>query len=225
MILKTLTKTDIYGYAFLIFVFIIGIYTSNTDLNYFENVFAREDGSIEYGTAFLLLCISLLQLYRFQALQRYKGFIWKLGTLFFIAIFFFGAGEEISWGQRIFGIESSAYFLENNAQQETNLHNMVVGETKINKLIFSQLLTLILVIYLIVLPILYRKIGELKNLMAAFAVPLVRWHHTVAFVFATIAIFAIPSSKKWELYELAFSVIFFLIFLNPHNTKIFSKTE
>lgn len=225
MDLKKLTKTDIYGYAFLIFVFIIGIYTSNTDVNYFENVFAREDGSIEYGTAFLLLCISLLQFYRFQALQRYKGILWKLGTIIFIAIFFFGAGEEISWGQRLLGIESSSYFIENNAQQEMNLHNMVVGETKINKLIFSQLLTLVLVVYLIILPILYRKVGELKNLMAAFAIPLVRWHHTMAFIIVTLAIFAIPSSKKWELYELAFSVIFFLIFLNPHNARVFSKTE
>lgn len=222
---KALTKTDIYGYAFLLFVFIIGIYSSNTDMNFFENVFVREDGSVEYGTAFMLLCISLLQLYRFKTLKAYKGFLWKLGTIFFILIFFFGAGEEISWGQRIFGIESSTYFIENNAQQETNLHNMVVGGTKINKLIFSQLLTFVLVIYLIILPIFYRKIGELKNLMAAFAVPLVRWHHTIAFVFSTLAIYAIPSSKKWELYELAFAVIFFLIFLNPHNTKIFSKTE
>ena len=39
-------------------------------------------------------------------------------------IFIFGAGEEISWGQRIFNVESSEYFLENNAQGETNLHNM-----------------------------------------------------------------------------------------------------
>lgn len=225
MDLKSLTKTDIYGYAFIIFVFIIGVYTSNTNMNFFENVFVREDGSVEYGTAFLLLCISLLQLYRFKSLHKYKGLLWKIGTLFFIIVFFFGAGEEISWGQRIFNIESSTYFLENNAQQETNLHNMVVGGTKINKLIFSQLLTLVLVIYLIILPILYRKFGELKNLMAAFAVPLVRWHHTIAFIAVTIAIYAIPSSKKWELYELAFSVIFFLIFLNPHNTRIFSKTE
>ena len=225
MNLNTLTKTDIYGYAFLIFVFAIGIYFSNTNLNFFENVYTKEDGSVEYGTAFMLLCISLLQLYRFQVLQNYKGLLWKIGVLGFVVIFFFGAGEEISWGQRILGIESSKYFLENNAQKEMNLHNMVVNGTKVNKVIFSQLLTFVLVIYLLILPVLYRKFGKLKNLMAAFAVPLVQWHHSLAFILVTIAIFAIPSSRKWELYELAFSVIFFLIFLNPHNFRIYTKPQ
>lgn len=224
MNLKSLTKTDIYGYAFLIFVFIIGIYSSNTDLNYFDNVFTREDGSIEYATAFMLLFISILQLYRLFKLRKYKGYLWQLGMLGFVLLFFFGAGEEISWGQRIFGIESTAYFLQHNAQQEMNLHNMVIGEIKINKLIFSKILTGILVIYLLILPVAYRKSGQLKNLMAKFAVPLVRWHHSLAFVIATLAIFAMPSSRKWELYELAFGVIFFLIFLNPHNSRIYSET-
>lgn len=105
-----------------------------------------------------------------------------------------------------------------------NLHNLIVGGTKINKLIFSQLLIFVLVIYLLILPILYRKYGTIKNLMAAFAVPLVRWHHSIAFIIASFALIFIPSSKKWELYELAFAIIFFLIFLNPHNVRIYSKT-
>lgn len=225
MDLKLLTKTDIYGYAFLLFVFAIGIYASHTNMNYFENIFTNEDGSVEYGTAFMLLCISLLQLYRLFKLGRYKGYLWKIGMLGFVLIFFFGAGEEISWGQRIFNIDSTEYFIKNNAQQEMNLHNMVVGGTKVNKLIFSQLLTIIMVIYLLILPILYQNFGQLKNLMAKFAVPLVRWHHSLAFIIVSIAMFIIPSSKKWELYELAFGVIFFLIFLNPFNTRIYSKTE
>ncbi|MDP2088422.1 MAG: hypothetical protein Q8J84_03370 [Flavobacteriaceae bacterium] len=222
--MNSLTKTDIYGYAFLIFAFSFGIYLSNTNMNFFENVYTKEDGTVEYATSFMLLSISLLQLYRFIKLIKYKGYLWKIGMIGFVILFFFGAGEEISWGQRIFGIESSEYFIEKNAQQEINLHNMVVGGTKVNKLIFSQLLTFVLVIYLLILPVLYRKFGQLKNLMATFAVPLVRWHHSLAFIIASIAMFAIPSSKKWELYELAFGVIFFLILLNPHNTRIYSKT-
>ena len=55
---------------------------------------------------------------------------------------FFGAGEEISWGQRIFHIESSKFFNENNSQKETNLHNMIVDGVKLNKLIFSNLLSI-----------------------------------------------------------------------------------
>ena len=37
----------------------------------------------------------------------------------------FVAGEEFSWGQRLFGFQPPAFFLEHNLQQEANLHNMV----------------------------------------------------------------------------------------------------
>src|SRR5262249_25557167 len=36
---------------------------------------------------------------------------------------FFVAGEEISWGQRIFGIETPAPIAAHNIQHEINLHN------------------------------------------------------------------------------------------------------
>ncbi len=38
--------------------------------------------------------------------------------------FFIIAGEEISWGQRIFNRESNEFFLEHNIQGETNFHNL-----------------------------------------------------------------------------------------------------
>lgn len=40
---------------------------------------------------------------------------------------FYTVMEEISWGQRIFGIESPPFFAENNVQGETNLHNFLTG--------------------------------------------------------------------------------------------------
>lgn len=40
---------------------------------------------------------------------------------------FYVAGEEISWGQQVFGWASSGYFKANNLQGETNLHNMFTG--------------------------------------------------------------------------------------------------
>jgi hypothetical protein len=43
-----------------------------------------------------------------------------------IALFcFLVAGEEVSWGRRIFGYRPSEYFLEHNFQQEPNLHNVL----------------------------------------------------------------------------------------------------
>lgn len=223
--MKTLTRTDKLAYVFLILVFGFGIYFANTDLTFFDEVYTQEDGFVEYGTAFLLFCSSLLLISRFIKLQKYKKATWKFGILMLAIIFFFGAGEEISWGQRIFGIESSEYFQENNAQGETNLHNMVVGGKKINKIVFSQLLTIILIIYLIITPFLYRKFDGIKKLANSFAVPIVKWHHTIAFLTVTALLVIIPSGRKWELYELAFGVIFFLIFLNPLNSSIYNNSK
>lgn len=221
--MKNLTSTEKIAYGFLIVIFGLGIYYSNTNLTYFNEVYTVEDGYVEYGTALFLLCSSLMLFYRFIKLYPFKKPLWMFGMLAIALIFLFGAGEEISWGQRIFHIESSEYFLKNNAQGETNLHNLVVEGKKVNKLIFSQLLTVILIIYLIFTPILYRKYLPIKNLVDKFAVPVVKWHQTIAFLLSTVLISFIPSDRKWELYELAFGVIFFLIFLRPLNRNIYSK--
>ena len=218
--MKTLTRTDIIAYLFLFLVFGIGIYYANTDLQYFDEFYTKEDGFAEYGTAFLLFCSSVLLISRFIKLQKYKKNLWKLGILAIALVFIFGAGEEISWGQRIFNIESSEFFKENNAQAETNLHNLVVDGKKVNKIIFSQLLTAILVIYLIITPFLYRKFEGIKKLANLFAVPIVQWHQTIAFLICTGLLIFMGSDRKWELYELAFGVIFFL---NPLNKIIYSK--
>ena len=221
--MKTLTKTDKIAYIFLLLVFALGIYYANTDLQYFDEFYTKEDGFAEYGTAFLLFCSSILLISRFFKLKKYKKSLWKLGIIAIALVFIFGAGEEISWGQRIFNIESSEYFKENNAQAETNLHNLVVDGKKVNKIIFSQLLTAVLVIYLIITPFLYRKFNWVKNLANLFAVPIVQWHQTIAFLVVTGLLVFMNSERKWELYELAFGVIFFLIFLNPLNKSIYSK--
>ena len=223
--MKTLTQTEKFAYIFLLLAFGFGIYFSNTDAIYFDEVYAKEDGYIEYGTALFLFCSSLLLFYRIFNLYKVKKTLWIIGMTGLALIFLFGTGEEISWGQRLFNVESSGYFLENNAQGETNLHNMVVDGKKVNKIIFSQLLTAVLIIYLIITPLLYRKFDAIKKLADNFAVPIVKWQHTIAFLSCTALITVMPASRKWELYELAFGVIFFLIFLNPLNKSIYRKNS
>lgn len=222
---NTLTQNDKLGYLFLSLVFILSLYYGFTDPNYFNSSFAVEDGIVEYGTAIMLLFISILCIYRLFKIRKEKPVLWKLGTFVFALLFFFGAGEEISWGQRIFEIESSEFFKENNAQSETNLHNLVVDGKKINKIIFSQLLMVVMVIYLVISPILFRKKEWFKNLANKFAVPIVKWHHTIAFLVSTALVAMNPPDRKWEVYELAFGVIFLLIFLEPLNKVIFKKVN
>ncbi len=223
--MNNLTKTDKLGYIFLIIIFILSLYFGFANPEYFNNKFTVEDGFIEYTTSLMLLLISILCVYRIFTISKGKSFLWKFGTLIFALLFFFGSGEEISWGQRIFNIESSEFFKENNAQAETNLHNLIVDGNKINKIIFTQLLMIVMVLYLIVAPILYRKKEWFKNLANKFAVPIVKGHHTIAFIVSSILVAVNPPDRKWEVYELAFGVIFFLIFLNPLNDFVFKSKD
>jgi hypothetical protein len=50
-----------------------------------------------------------------------------LKRLFYLAlviVFLFGAGEEVSWGQRLFDIEPSEAIREASTQDEINIHNL-----------------------------------------------------------------------------------------------------
>ena len=122
---KKLTKVESFLFFALLIVLALSVYFGFTDKVYFDTVFAQEDGAIEYGTFFFLLCISILQFIRLFTASKDKKVLWKLGILFFGILFLFGAGEEISWGQRIFGIESGEFFQGNNLQKETKCIKIV----------------------------------------------------------------------------------------------------
>jgi hypothetical protein len=51
-----------------------------------------------------------------------------LYVVFVIGLFFI-VGEEISWGQRLFGIETPEFLEESNRQRELNLHNIFGVQT------------------------------------------------------------------------------------------------
>lgn len=76
-----------------------------------------EDSLLEWGTVALALIASVLF---FVSGTRGSRFAWVLGMAWLLF-----ALEEISWGQRLFGIESPELFLEYNYQQETNFHNFL----------------------------------------------------------------------------------------------------
>lgn len=93
----------------------------------FYRAILREDGVFEYIEALLFLLTSVVMLFcwRQTANDSYDG-PWINKVLFLIAglIFLVGAGEEISWGQRIFLIETPQYLKEINSQGEINFHNI-----------------------------------------------------------------------------------------------------
>jgi hypothetical protein len=182
---------------------------------------AREDGLLEMGTFFALLAGAALCLYRAWTLrsERSRHFVAMLVATAVVLIF--GAGEEISWGQRIFGIETPEFFQAHNRQNETNLHNLVVAGVGVNKLIFGKLLAIGLVCYLIPLGLLYRRSDRFATLVDRFAIPIPRLYHTVAILAIVAVVETSPAGKRGEINEFAISTIAFLILLNPSNRSIF----
>lgn len=84
----------------------------------------QEDGLIEsVGTAgFFLTGLAFLGAWW----QHKRPFFWfkQLSYLGLAALFIFVAGEEISWGQRIFGFDTPTELREINTQDEFNFHNL-----------------------------------------------------------------------------------------------------
>lgn len=210
--------------AFLFLSALLGVYIYFTDLPRF-GILVEEDGFYENLTSLFLFITSFTLFAKFFKYQRYYSWTWKAGVLLMAVSMFFGGGEEISWGQRIFNIQSSEFFRENNAQAETNLHNMVVDGVKLNKLIFSNLMSICFGIYFLVLPLAWRRSPKIRALLDRFGISVPRAAHIVLFLIITaLVLIPIHHQRKWEIWEYAFALIMFLIVYNPWNFReIFSK--
>ncbi|RJP32616.1 MAG: hypothetical protein C4527_05695 [Candidatus Omnitrophota bacterium] len=94
---------------------------------FFFEILTPEDGIIEYLTAIFAFAAGFISIglgfYYFKRKEMVTAFIlfcYAAGCIFL-------AGEEISWGQRIFDIkveDVSAWLAEKNRQEELNLHNI-----------------------------------------------------------------------------------------------------
>ncbi len=93
---------------------------------------SHEDGPIENVTALLcgLSCVGfLIMAARSPHLKKQKS-MWKaLFVIGWALLMFVFMGEEISWGQRLFGFETPETIALQNTQEEFNLHNLAVIES------------------------------------------------------------------------------------------------
>jgi hypothetical protein len=92
-----------------------------------------EDHYFELIGAFSFLVTSLLFIYAFRLARKTLDKSWastikQLVYLGLALLFLFGAGEEISWGQRIFGFQTPETLSQVNRQEEFNLHNLSAWE-------------------------------------------------------------------------------------------------
>jgi hypothetical protein len=217
-------EKSILGFILVVTLFSIAMKYINND--FFVSFIATEDGFIEWLTVVGLAMTAIVCFRRVVLLKGQKTKLFLFMTTLLGLAFVFGAGEEISWGQRIFNTQSSEFFLQHNAQGETNLHNLVVGGKKINKIIFGVGLHLVLLIYLLVLVPLYKRRQGLKDFMDRFAVPIATPYQVISYLIAlTVIQIIMDDSKRGELAEFAGSFLFFLNIAFPYNRELFQANK
>lgn len=198
----------------------IGVISISSLLFYFNKTWfeflIQEDGFLENLTAGTLLLSSVLLLIRFVNNGNKKNSLWKAFNLLMIIGLFFGFGEEISWGQRIFEIESSEFFSQNNTQNETNLHNLKIKDIKINRII-SVSFSVIFGVYFLFLLFLYKRVTLIKTLVEKIGVPVPTLQQSFSFLGGTLLILTLSHSKKWEIWECIFVLSFLWILIAPYN--------
>jgi hypothetical protein len=83
-----------------------------------------EDSVLEWMQFFCLAATTVILALVVRALVRRREWAWAALFAAGAAGVFLVAGEEISWGQRLFGLETPAGFQGVNTQGELNLHNV-----------------------------------------------------------------------------------------------------
>lgn len=217
-----ISKTEKIFFVIIFLLVVAGMIVAHFDLKFYEAVYVREDGVIEWLTVLALISSSFLCFFRAYRLRSKRGILFITITILFGIIFLFGVGEEISWGQRLFGIDTPEFFARHNSQQETNLHNLVLNGVKINKLIFGLFLSIAIVSYFLILPVLYQKFEKISRIVNRFAIPLPRVFHVVCYLILAGLVWLTPSPKKGELLEFGGCCIFFFMIFNPKNRKLFT---
>lgn len=132
------------------------------------SVLTKEDGLVEdlqavgyFGASVGFAAAGARRLHRRDALAAIV-WIFLLAALCFIA-----GGEEISWGQRIFGIATPAELSQANLQHETNFHNLRAVKGYQSLVLVSTLLLLF-----VILPLANRGPEKVKRLLRFLRLPI-----------------------------------------------------
>lgn len=197
-----------------------GIFLFYTNLPAFI-VYTEEDGLVEWLTVLGLLLGCAVCISRFSRLFRKRSWWFLTVTIGLAILLFAAAGEEISWGQRILGIKSSEYFIENNAQGETNFHNLVVDGVKLNKIIFSIGLVAVLAVYLLVFPLVYSRNQKFKGFVDRSGIMIARNYQVISVLLLFGLTEIMRHGKRAEILEAGIALLFFLIILYPRNRSIY----
>ncbi len=157
----------------LVFVFVAQEWLSPNTVD----LIIKEDGVVEYISSLLFLISSILALVllvRFKMPVRHRVMLALLA--FFLFVFF---GEEISWGQRIFGLDTLEFFREANVQNENNLHNLF-------GYLFPSLFLLAVIVYGFIFPFAAKSFRFVHQLFDLVGMPIASRGLAIGFLIAVL---------------------------------------
>ncbi|MCZ6835719.1 MAG: hypothetical protein O7G85_08095, partial [Planctomycetota bacterium] len=219
---QAFTKIEIVTYMFVLVMVLIGYGMASNDEQMFEEVYVKEDGLIEWLTVLGFAIGSLVCFRRVFTLRSSHSMLFLGLSMMLGLAFLFVAGEEISWGQRLLNVESADFFRDHNAQEETNLHNLEVGGVKLNKLIFSKGIAVLMVLYFAVLAPLYSKKPRIAKWVDSLGIPIPKLHQSIAcLIMLLITQLMVDSSNRGELAEFGGAFLFTIIVAYPSNHRAF----
>jgi hypothetical protein len=139
-----------------------------------------------------------------------------------------GGLEEVSYGQRVFGIPTPACLIANpspesdhfyNKQGELNVHNLVIYGHDMNELVYGKVITLVMFLYWVVVPIAYRRSARVRRVCDRWGVPVMNnYQLAVAVVLAGLTYAVRPMEHHiTEVLELSGAFIFLVLMMQPYN--------
>lgn len=164
----------------------------------------EEDGVVENVGAICFMITAILFFLLFWRLKKSpakipaeKGLGAWIWYLLLAVLFFFVTGEEISWGQRIFGWSTPEWMEESNVQGETTIHNLEVfnAHTKDHELkpfwqsllTMNRMFSLFWLAWCFVMPLAMIFSANIRALVQWFRVPVPRYFYGCLFLCTFIA--------------------------------------
>lgn len=207
----------------LVFVFtliIVGVVSSYVNVDFFE-YYMTEDGAIEWLTVVGLVLGSCVCFYRAVTLRSKRPIQFIALTLLLGFAFLFVAGEEISWGQRIFQFQSPDWFQAHNRQGETTIHNLQFGQFKVKYWIFDVGLGVTMFLYIAVTMPLYGRKKGFARAVDRWALPIPEPYQLVSICLMVLITQLLLKSPTGELTEFGSVFLVLLIIAFPRNQAIY----
>lgn len=196
-------------YIVLVSYFILGYITLSFGDRWVGMLYP-EDHYFENAGAISLFIASIISFYIFLRALKTRNLTkmhwFKLLVLLGLAgLYFFGGGEEISWGQRIFNIKEPTALEQENTQGELNIHNLAIFEN--NKLLKADnIFSVFWLSFAILIPAVSWLWGGFKQ-FAEKLTPIVYWGigalFAVNYLFAQIAKPLFRSSYTYQMLSYA----------------------